>query len=89
MEIGMIGLGRMGGNMAERLLRGGHRVVAYDPNEAAVEASVQQGVTGASWSCREAWRVPNSKSFQWSRTVCQDVSSVGNLDGTCCKRIRF
>ena len=30
MEIGMIGLGRMGGNMAERLKRGGHRVIAYD-----------------------------------------------------------
>ncbi|MDR7452837.1 MAG: NAD(P)-binding domain-containing protein, partial [Armatimonadota bacterium] len=29
MELGMIGLGRMGGNMAERLLRGGHRVVGY------------------------------------------------------------
>lgn len=31
MELGMIGLGRMGGNMAQRLLEGGHRVVAYDP----------------------------------------------------------
>ena len=30
MDIGMVGLGRMGGNMAERLRRGGHRVVAYD-----------------------------------------------------------
>lgn len=35
MRIGMIGLGRMGGNMAERLRRGGHEVVGYDPfNEA-------------------------------------------------------
>jgi len=31
MEIGMIGLGRMGGNMAQRLLRGGHRVVGFAP----------------------------------------------------------
>jgi len=31
MEIGMIGLGRMGSNMTRRLLDGGHRVVAYDP----------------------------------------------------------
>jgi 6-phosphogluconate dehydrogenase len=30
MDIAMIGLGRMGGNMARRLLRGGHRVVVYD-----------------------------------------------------------
>jgi 6-phosphogluconate dehydrogenase len=35
MEIAMIGLGRMGANMAQRLLRGGHKVVGYDPAEAA------------------------------------------------------
>jgi 6-phosphogluconate dehydrogenase len=32
MEVGMIGLGRMGGNMAQRLLRGGHRVVGFAPS---------------------------------------------------------
>ena len=31
MEIGMIGLGRMGANMAERLVIGGHRVIGFDP----------------------------------------------------------
>lgn len=31
MELGMVGLGRMGGNMAQRLLEGGHSIVAYDP----------------------------------------------------------
>lgn len=31
MEIGIVGLGRMGGNMAERLTRAGHRVVGCDP----------------------------------------------------------
>jgi 6-phosphogluconate dehydrogenase len=35
MEIAMIGLGRMGANMAQRLMRGGHRVVGYDPADAA------------------------------------------------------
>ena len=35
MDIGMIGLGRMGANMAARLHRGGHRVVGFDPGEAA------------------------------------------------------
>ncbi|MBS0575226.1 MAG: decarboxylating 6-phosphogluconate dehydrogenase [Proteobacteria bacterium] len=35
MDLGMIGLGRMGANMAQRLIRGGHRVVGYDPSEAA------------------------------------------------------
>jgi len=37
MDIAMIGLGRMGGNMARRLLRGGHRVVMYDRNASAGE----------------------------------------------------
>jgi 6-phosphogluconate dehydrogenase len=35
MELGMIGLGRMGGNMAQRLLRGGHKVVGFDPDAGA------------------------------------------------------
>jgi 6-phosphogluconate dehydrogenase len=48
MELGMVGLGRMGGNMAQRLLLGGHRIVAYDPNESAVQASAEQGADGAS-----------------------------------------
>ena len=47
MELGMIGLGRMGGNMAQRLLGGGHRIVAYDASSAAVAASQGQGAQGA------------------------------------------
>ena len=48
MQIGMIGLGRMGGNMAQRLLNGGHTVVAYDPNPDAVSGLAAQGAAGAS-----------------------------------------
>ena len=48
MELGLIGLGRMGGNMAQRLLDGGHRVVAYDPRPEAVQALVHSGAAGAS-----------------------------------------
>ena len=47
MELGMIGLGRMGGNMARRLLGGDHRLVVYDPAKAAVQALAEQGATGA------------------------------------------
>ena len=47
-ELGMIGLGRMGANMVERLQRGGHQCAAYDLNPASVEASVSKGATGAS-----------------------------------------
>jgi 6-phosphogluconate dehydrogenase len=47
MEIAMIGLGKMGANMAKRLLRGGHRVVVSDLNEAAVADVVEEGAVAA------------------------------------------
>ena len=47
MRIGMIGLGKMGGNMAERLLGGGHEVVGHDRDPSSVEALVAKGGTGA------------------------------------------
>jgi 6-phosphogluconate dehydrogenase len=47
MKLGMIGLGRMGGNMVRRLLRGGHQCVVYDVNADAVSALVQDGAIGA------------------------------------------
>ena len=47
MEIGLVGLGRMGANMARRLISGGHRVVSYDLNAEAVAASGQFGAEGA------------------------------------------
>ncbi|MGN7837243.1 phosphogluconate dehydrogenase (NAD(+)-dependent, decarboxylating) [Stenotrophomonas sp. 22385] len=43
MEIAMIGLGRMGANMAERLHRGGHRVIGVDPGEAARTSAAGRG----------------------------------------------
>ncbi len=48
MELGMIGMGRMGNKMAQRLMGGGHRILAYDPAPAAVAAAVQQGAVGVS-----------------------------------------
>ncbi len=47
MDIGMIGLGRMGANMAERLLRGGHRVHGFDAVEAARDAAKSRGIAPA------------------------------------------
>ena len=41
-ELGIIGLGRMGGNMAERLRLGGHKVVVYDFNAEAVKRPTEQ-----------------------------------------------
>jgi 6-phosphogluconate dehydrogenase len=47
MELGMIGLGRMGTNMVRRLMRTGHRCVVYDLQPKAVQALVPEGAVGA------------------------------------------
>ncbi len=47
MQLGMIGLGRMGANMVERLLRGGHQLVGYDRDPAAVQRVAGKGASGA------------------------------------------
>ena len=47
MELGLIGLGKMGGNMAQRLLRGGHRVVVTDNSPDAVARLTKAGAVGA------------------------------------------
>jgi 6-phosphogluconate dehydrogenase len=46
-QLGMIGLGRMGANMVRRLTRAGHDCVVFDVNHAAVEALATEGATGA------------------------------------------
>jgi 6-phosphogluconate dehydrogenase len=48
MQIGMIGLGRMGANMVSRLLAGGHECIAYDVDASAVQAVIDSGANGAS-----------------------------------------
>jgi len=47
MKLGMIGLGRMGGNMTERLMKGGHEVVVFDRSPEAVARYVAMGSKGA------------------------------------------
>ncbi|HEV2304792.1 MAG TPA: decarboxylating 6-phosphogluconate dehydrogenase [Candidatus Acidoferrales bacterium] len=47
MQIGMIGLGRMGANMVRRLMRGGHQCVAFDRNVDSVKEVAGEGATGA------------------------------------------
>ena len=48
MELGIVGLGRMGANMARRLMRDGHKIVAYDVNPDAIAALAGEGAEGAS-----------------------------------------
>jgi len=48
MQLGMIGLGRMGANIVRRLMRDGHTCVVYDTHPDAVAALVKEGAVGAS-----------------------------------------
>ena len=48
MKIGMVGLGRMGGNMTKRLIEGGHQVVVHDRNGEALEAAGKDGAAPCS-----------------------------------------
>jgi 6-phosphogluconate dehydrogenase len=47
MELAMVGLGRMGVNMATRLVRGKHRVIAFDMNQEAIQRAETEGAEGA------------------------------------------
>ncbi len=47
MQLGMIGLGRMGANMVRRLMRGGHQCVVFDQSPDSVKKSASEGATGA------------------------------------------
>jgi 6-phosphogluconate dehydrogenase len=54
----MIGLGKMGANMAERLLRGGHEVVGFDLDQAAVQGIVARGAQGSDSLADMAKKLP-------------------------------
>ena len=56
MQLGIVGLGRMGANIARRLMRDGHSVVAYDVNPDAVSALAGEGAEGAELARRPRGR---------------------------------
>ena len=58
MQLGMIGLGRMGANIVRRIMRDGHTAVAYDTNADTVAALAEDGAIGArrSRSSSRSWR---------------------------------
>ena len=55
MQIGMIGLGRMGANMVRRLMNDGHECVVYDLNADAIDALVEQGVFSNPQELKQPW----------------------------------
>ncbi len=73
MQIGMVGLGRMGGNMAKRLLRDGHGVVAFDPNPDAVNELAGAGASGAS-SLEELARLLPTPRTVWIMVPAGEVT---------------
>lgn len=89
MKLAMIGLGKMGANMATRLLRGGHEVVAYDLNETAIRAAEAAGATGARTldevaanlpSPRVAWvMVPSGAPTEATINALADRFSPGDI----------
>jgi 6-phosphogluconate dehydrogenase len=64
MQIGMIGLGRMGANMARRLMKGGHECVVYDRSADAVDALAKEAAVGAS-SLEEVVEKLNTPRAVW------------------------
>jgi 6-phosphogluconate dehydrogenase len=93
MELAMIGLGKMGANMAQRLVRGGHRVVGYDPAAAARTLLEQKGAesaptleaaVGKLQAPRTAWMmVPSGEVTDATVTALQRLLSPGDtiVDG--------
>jgi 6-phosphogluconate dehydrogenase len=70
MQLGMIGLGRMGGNMVRRLMKGGHACVVYDRSAPAVEALVKEGAAGAHSLAELA------KKMEGPRAICLMVPAA-------------
>jgi 6-phosphogluconate dehydrogenase len=82
MRLGMVGLGRMGGNMTVRLLRSGHEVVGFAPSVAARDAIARQGA-GTAGSLAEVVTALDPPRVVWLMVPAGDVteSTVRELGG--------
>jgi len=75
MQLGMIGLGRMGGNMVRRLVRQGHDCVVFDASAANVKALVDEGATGSTSLDDLVSRLPSPRVL-WVMVPAGAVDSV-------------
>jgi 6-phosphogluconate dehydrogenase len=84
MKIGIIGLGRMGGNIARRLMRGGHETVVYDRAPEAVKEIVADGAIGAGSLEDMASKLSGPRIF-WVMLPAGDPteSTIKTLTGLC------
>src|SRR5690349_1739603 len=80
MQLGMVGLGRMGANLVRRLMRDGHECVVFDVNPDAVKTLVDEGAKGAS-SMDEFVRMLDTPRAAWVMVPAGDIteSSVREL----------
>jgi 6-phosphogluconate dehydrogenase len=80
MKLGMVGLGRMGANMAERLRRGGHEVVGYDRNPAVSDVESLAKLVGALAAPRAVWvMVPAGEPTEGTVRELSDLLQRGDL----------
>ena len=77
MQLGMIGLGRMGANMVRRLMRNGHQCVVHDRDAAAVDALVREGATGAATIEQLVAKLPAPRTV-WVMVPAAAVDGVVN-----------
>jgi 6-phosphogluconate dehydrogenase len=84
MKIGIVGLGRMGGNIARRLMRGGHETVVYDRAPEAVKEIVADGAVGAGSLEDMASKLSGPRIF-WVMLPAGDPteSTIETLTGYC------
>ena len=66
MELAMIGLGKMGGNMTGRLLRGGHRMVVYNRSPEPVRAAEAEGAVGTTSIAELVTRLQARPRVAWA-----------------------
>ncbi|MEU7988350.1 phosphogluconate dehydrogenase (NAD(+)-dependent, decarboxylating) [Streptosporangium canum] len=80
MQIGMVGLGKMGGNMAERLRRGGHDVVGYDRDPAVSDVSSLKDLVDRLQAPRAVWvMVPAGAPTQATVEELGNLLSAGDI----------
>src|SRR6185295_12250707 len=83
MQIGMIGLGRMGGNIVRRLTRNGHDCVVFDQNPSAIDAIAGRGVKGTT-DLKDLARLLKAPRAAWVMLQAGEITEnaveqLGNL----------